>query len=106
MSEKGSSTLFWRPSCRSFAETWLLVAVGGSLTRGLRFASVETSERETNGLVGLGSAARANRCRAASKASFARARAAERGVGLVGEALSAPFNRRMLGLWVGVVSSS
>lgn len=54
------------------------------------------------GLVGLVSAALAKRCRAASKASFALARAVDRGVGRVGDVLSAPGKRRMLSLCVGV----
>jgi hypothetical protein len=90
------------PSEGSSADTWLFVAVGRSSTRDPTFAAVERSDGETNGLVGLVSAALAKRCRAASKALFALARAADRGVGRVGDVLSAPGKRRMLSLCVGV----
>lgn len=90
----------------SSTDTWLLVAVGTSSSRGPTSAAVERSERETNGLVGLVSAALAKRCRAASKASLALARAADRGAGLVGDALSEPGKRRMFAPCEGVLSSS
>jgi hypothetical protein len=90
------------PSEGSSTDTWLFVAVGRSSTRGPTLAAVEGSDGETNGLVGLVSAALAKRCRAASKALFALARAADRGVGRVGDVVSAPGKRRMLSLCVGV----
>ena len=68
---------------------------------------VERSDRETNGLVGLVSAALAKRVRAASKASLALARAVDRGVGLVGDTGSEEAGKsRMVALCMGVVSSS
>lgn len=101
-SEMDPLTEYLWPSEGSSADTWLFVAVGRSSTRGPTLAAVERSDGETNGLVGLVSAALAKRCRAASKASFARARAADRGVGRMGDVLSEPGKRRMLSLCVGV----
>jgi hypothetical protein len=103
---RGPLTDFGRTSDCSPVDTWLLTAAGGSSTRGPTVAAVERSERETNGLVGLVSAALAKRCRAASKASLALARAADRGAGRVGDVLSEPGSRRMVSLCVGVESSS
>ena len=87
-------------------DTWLFVGAGISPSCELTLAVVERSDRETNGLVGLVSAALAKRSRAASKASLALARAFDRGVGLVGDTGSEPGKRRMVALCMGVVSSS
>jgi hypothetical protein len=103
---RGPLTEFGRSSNCLPIDTSLLTAVGGSSTRGPTVAALERSERETNGLVGLVSAALAKRSRAASKASLALARAADRGAGRVGDVLSEPGSRRMVSLCVGVESSS
>ena len=95
-------TEYLGPSEVASDETWLFVAVARSSTRLPTLAAVERSDGGTNGLVGLVSAALAKRCRAASKASFALARAVDRGVGREGDVLSAPGKRRMLSVCVGV----
>ena len=100
--EVGPLTEYSGPSDVASDDSWLFVAVARSSTRLPTLAAAERSDGGTNGLVGLVSAALAKRCRAASKASFALARAVDRGVGLVGDVLSAPGRRRMLSLCVGV----
>ena len=92
---------FW-PSDVASDDTWLFAGAARSSTRGPTLAAVESSDGVSKGLVGLVSAALAKRCRATSKASFALARAVDRGVGREGDVLSAPGKRRMLSLCVGV----